>query len=673
MITMSRRVPLHFLVVALIVMAAPVYDASLVANATLRPADISARITTQTGLQPSEIDSMFAAEQAADLVLIPYEIVIPVVLEPKSGYLLVRIAATGQWIRVPIDQTEWENDFKPYFEQYGITVHKRPRGTINALTAAQDAAEIAAGASVPGSTTANLILYGNSSGPLPPNPTATVGRTTGQSAVSVVGEGQYSIPIFTPPGINGLSPDIALAYGHRQPEGLAGIGWTVAGLSAITRCGKSLAQDGQSKAIELTLVDRFCLDGNQLRLVSGSYGTAGSEYRTEVDLVAKIVATGTAGNGPASFTVWQKSGLIYEYGTSNDSRIESLASGFTTTAHTWALRKIRDRQGNEIVFNYEEDGAPHGDFRVSSIDYGGNPGAAVAARYTISFHYELQPVANIDTQYVAGGKVVDTKRIDRIDVSFVEPAPDELVRRYDLTYELSLSNANRSRLQSVKECAGSPLKCLSPLTFTYQNGTLGLGSETLSGSTIPSGTTPISLDLNGDGFTDLVYPSSSGSGSWMYRLADGSGGYGAAVNSGIANTNHAMAVPFDYNNDGFDDILVQYSGTTWWAILGSASGLQSPIDTGTPAAGAPGDVMALDIDADGREDLVWGVNLGTYNSAVYVRYQLASGGFSSSPTTLASTVGSGRIGSLKNYFRQSRANHLDVKGDGQKDLALARA
>ncbi len=80
--------------------------------------------------------------------------------------------------------------------------------------------------------------------------------------------------------------------------------------------------------VNFDMNDRYCMDGQRLILVSGTYGVAGSEYRTELDSFSKIVASGTAGNGVASFTVQTKAGLTMEYGNTADSRIE--AQGKTT-------------------------------------------------------------------------------------------------------------------------------------------------------------------------------------------------------------------------------------------------------------------------------------------------------------------------------------------------------
>lgn len=161
---------------------------------------------------------------------------------------------------------------------------------------------------------------------------AAVGRTATAFAVSDSGEAQYTIPIFAPPGANGLAPKIALSYGHRSGGSLFGVGWNLDGLSEISVCAKTWAQDGQSRMVRLDGTDRFCLSGTQLKLEgTGPYGANGANYRTEIESYARITSYGLVGNTPDYFKVEQKDGLIYEYGSRADSRIESVG---TSTAHT---------------------------------------------------------------------------------------------------------------------------------------------------------------------------------------------------------------------------------------------------------------------------------------------------------------------------------------------------
>ena len=64
---------------------------------------------------------------------------------------------------------------------------------------------------------------------------AGVGRTPGFASVSEDGEALYTIPIALPPGTNGMTPELALAYRHRTRDGTLGVGWSLAGLSRISR------------------------------------------------------------------------------------------------------------------------------------------------------------------------------------------------------------------------------------------------------------------------------------------------------------------------------------------------------------------------------------------------------------------------------------------------------
>ena len=102
-----------------------------------------------------------------------------------------------------------------------------------------------------------------------------------------------------PPGTHGLAPSLAITYDSRGGNGLLGVGFRLSGLSQISRCANTLAQDGKLGAVALDWSDRFCLDGLRLRLTSGSYGAAGAQYQTEVESFARVTSLGSAGVGPA--------------------------------------------------------------------------------------------------------------------------------------------------------------------------------------------------------------------------------------------------------------------------------------------------------------------------------------------------------------------------------------
>jgi hypothetical protein len=487
---------------------------------------------------------------------------------------------------------------------------------------------------------------------------AAVGRTPGVANVSAAGTAQYSIDLALPSGTRDLTPQLALTYSSRSGRGLLGVGWDISGLSVISRCNRTVAQDGVARGVYNDVADAFCLDGNRLRVTSGTYGSPGSIYHTEVETYGRIAANGIAGNGPASFQVYGKDGLIYDYGSTPDSRIESVGQ---STVRAWALNRISDRQGNYIEFVYGED-TVNGGFRLEEVNYTGSTG--VSPPYKVDFKYGNR--VDNEIEYIAGSKVQEVNRLTSIDVTYQLG----LIHRYILSYDVSASTG-RDRLTSVQECAGAVPDCFPATAFTYQEGSIGLQAEQVTGMTGVNGA--MVLDVNGDGRDDLVYSSTgtSGTGKWMVAFAAAAGGYSAPVNTSITNTNYTKAIAGDYNRDGKADLLVPYSGSTWWVLLGTTTSLATPVNTGAPTttSGTGANAALLDVDADGRLDLVWADIYGTWSGdAVRYRAGQAGGGFSSTVTTLVGPypVDKRIDGVSWGTYRE----RLDFNGDARQDFAV---
>jgi hypothetical protein len=219
----------------------------------------------------------------------------------------------------------------------------------------------------------------------PPALNTVAGTTDGSLAISPSGAATYSIPISAAPGVNGLTPALTLNYSSQARDGLLGYGWSLGGLSMITRCPQTFAQDGAAVGVTFSSSDRFCLDGKRLVLVQGSapWGTDRSEYRTEVDEFSRIVAyypngcaQGTCWNGIGYFKVWTKAGLILYYGfdnslnTTQDAVIRRWSGYAGDTAIAWALFRVEDRRGNYMTVTYSRDTAqPNPDGSTSDINH----------------------------------------------------------------------------------------------------------------------------------------------------------------------------------------------------------------------------------------------------------------------------------------------------------------
>ena len=73
-----------------------------------------------------------------------------------------------------------------------------------------------------------------------------------------------------------MQPSLSLSYSSESKgNGPLGVGWNIAGVSSITRCGSSLGIEGFVDGVDFSATptdaapDRFCLDGQKLVLLSG--------------------------------------------------------------------------------------------------------------------------------------------------------------------------------------------------------------------------------------------------------------------------------------------------------------------------------------------------------------------------------------------------------------------
>lgn len=138
---------------------------------------------------------------------------------------------------------------------------------------------------------------------------------SGSFRVDESGSATYSLPISLPKARGNVAPELAINYSSSGGEGLLGTGFALQASATISRCPQTLAQDGQTVGVDLTATDRFCLDGQRLIAVSGTYGADGTEYRKEIDDQSIIYSHGQApGGGPLAFTVEQKNGDTLYFG-----------------------------------------------------------------------------------------------------------------------------------------------------------------------------------------------------------------------------------------------------------------------------------------------------------------------------------------------------------------------
>src|SRR4051812_27835755 len=105
---------------------------------------------------------------------------------------------------------------------------------------------------------------------LPPDATVSAGTMRGGFSVSSTGEATYTLPLIVPPGRAGMQPSLALTYDSSMGDGPAGKGFSLSGLSAITRCPHTVRDSGLISGVALVPTDALCLDGRRLIKIKGS-------------------------------------------------------------------------------------------------------------------------------------------------------------------------------------------------------------------------------------------------------------------------------------------------------------------------------------------------------------------------------------------------------------------
>ncbi|WP_282611333.1 toxin TcdB middle/N-terminal domain-containing protein, partial [Pelagibius sp. Alg239-R121] len=523
--------------------------------------------------------------------------------------------------------------------------------------------------------------------------TTVAGVTPGAIAVDESGSANYSIPLSVPPGVAGMAPSLSLIYGSRGDNGILGVGWSLGGLSVMHRCGRTIAQDGAPGGVDYSSDDRFCLDGQRLVATDGVYGADGTVYSTELASFSKIVSYGTAGNGPAYFKVWTKSGQIMTYGDTADSKVEVPGQN---DVRYWSVNRIEDRVGNYLDLTYSDD-TTNNVHQIDRIDYAGNTVAGTLPTASVRFVYEARTDTRI--HYMAGARTQTLNRLKSIETYATFSGADTLVKRYDMAYEYGPASG-RSRMTSLTECDANN-NCLEPHSFTYSVPQAG------NVYSVDAGYVPLSfledynkaerrsdlVDVNGDGLVDMVLSDYRHSGSldnYTYLNI----GSGFQLNSGFAhpdavNDYYTISAPggrrgeyVDINGDGLIDWIKSYrktNGTASQAVYKN-TGTGWVLDSGNVFPPFIYDYKGTNHDKHGDFIDINGDGLTDYLEAVYRdngvihQYTYLSTGDNTVNNGWTQHAGYSHPDVIYDHYSTNggqRGEFVDVNGDGLPDWVQA--
>jgi RHS repeat-associated protein len=411
-----------------------------------------------------------------------------------------------------------------------------------------------------------------------------VGSIDGAAGTTPSGGATYTIPIKCPPGTNGVSPQIAIVYNSQGGNGVLGQGWSLSGLSAITRAGKDHYHDGKVSPVSYTNDDAFMLDGQRLVPTSGNNGDPGTSYRTEAESYSVVTSNESIGGGPRYFNVVAKDGSIMQYGYTDDSRF---VSDDDSRIMMWRLNKIKDVNGNYISFHYDNSGRGS---KINQVKYTGNENVGLEPYLEINFEYGVR---KDKSKIYDGGYSIKS---DYLLTKIVIKDATDIFKVYQFNYALH-GIAEKSYLNSVLELAGDGTE-LNDTRFK-----LNLGSDngysyyvpTITESNIEMPNHPPypgsgyyysynealnAADFNGDGVNEIYvsyrrtknsnYAATDNATSDINIKAYKSGGLGSSIyaetnvtsytevhkkGTALVQATNKVLIPYDYNGDGKADIF----------------------------------------------------------------------------------------------------------------------
>lgn len=348
----------------------------------------------------------------------------------QTPFLVTLDEVSGAWIRVPLESVDPKTNTVSaeitHFSTWGVGV----------------------GPSFP-QNGANILLFDNA------NPDLATGRA------------KYSVPLWTPPGRNGMAPSLSLSYSSGKVDGIlgnvqspwVGMGWnvdTVEIARKITNCPDCSPQTWGYDNKFLLLFNGIGYELLPDVSVPGRFHTSAESF-----LYIQLHNNNLGNNSPAALNatgewweVVERDGTRWRLGWNSDSEQRAAMFGYPSAAfalsgyggsatnavaYRWRADRVTDKFGNGMTMSYFEEttlyatGAYFDQANyLDTISYTTHTSASPAPGYSVNFVREARTLDQPPT--TGPGSNGDSYRLDRIDVKYGA----NVVRTYNLGYSLLL-------------------------------------------------------------------------------------------------------------------------------------------------------------------------------------------------------------------------------------------
>ena len=268
----------------------------------------------------------------------------------------------------------------------------------------------------------------------------TVGQIPCQESVTPYGGRVYNVPIMIAP-LAKSAPEISLQYNSQSGNGLAGYGWNVGGLSAITISNSTIYYNGKTAAADINDPNAvYTLDG--IPLVRNDDASLAAEYPLETAKGNVIVKKHLSGNVVSHFTALFPDGSKATFGMTSNTEAKAV----------YPITSWEDRLGNKTTFHYSKSNS---DYRINYIIFKHNNNDVETGR--LSFSYSSR--ADYHMRYRAGQVTYQSDILKSITSS----SAGGTLCTYRLTHELR----DGVNLLTSIGCTNASGEQLRPLSFDY--------------------------------------------------------------------------------------------------------------------------------------------------------------------------------------------------------------
>lgn len=353
----------------------------------------------------------------------------------QEPYLVTLDEASNTWVRVPLKEVN------------------REANTITAEITHFSTWGAGIGASVP-QNGANILLYDS------PYPDLFTGRSS------------FSIPIWTPPGRNGMAPSLALTYSSNLANGIlgdiqapwVGMGWNIDTIEIARKITNGSCSPCGSGSYGYENSFLLLINGTGYELIPD--GTTAGRYHTKSEsfVYIQLHNDDLGNNSPSAsnttgewWEVVQKDGTRWRLGWNDDSEQLAAMAGYPGAAtgswsslgyagHAndlvalrWRADQVTDTHGNLMALSYSKEirlvaGTSAYYDRASyldTIDYTGHTSATPSPGYSVVFVRESRGGSEVPSSPTDWDNW-DTERLDTIEVRYGAT----VVRMYDLGYDV---------------------------------------------------------------------------------------------------------------------------------------------------------------------------------------------------------------------------------------------